>query len=135
MQQLGDGFWILCVRKGCKTPGHKQYTLWLILLLHDLYVVHVCSVGLIKISNVFLKSMITFKLLQYFSYMFSQVLEKQEWNHLYTTKEGERPENKAKNRYKNILPCEMLSLLLFSLFAVCLFLRILGFHMTQHLYC
>ncbi|KAL9970307.1 hypothetical protein ACROYT_G022661 [Oculina patagonica] len=32
------------------------------------------------------------------------VLQKQESKHLYSRKEGERPENKAKNRYKNILP-------------------------------
>lgn len=42
-------------------------------------------------------------------YPFStQVLQKQESKHLYSRKEGERPENKAKNRYKNILPCEYL---------------------------
>ena len=35
-----------------------------------------------------------------------QVLQKQESKHLYSRKEGERPENKPKNRYKNILPCE-----------------------------
>lgn len=33
-----------------------------------------------------------------------EVLQKQECKHLYSRKEGERPENKAKNRYKNILP-------------------------------
>lgn len=33
-----------------------------------------------------------------------EVLQKQESKHLYSRKEGERPENKAKNRYKNILP-------------------------------
>ena len=35
-----------------------------------------------------------------------QVLQKQECKHLYSRKEGERPENKAKNRFKNILPCK-----------------------------
>ncbi|XP_032236419.1 tyrosine-protein phosphatase non-receptor type 11 [Nematostella vectensis] len=33
-----------------------------------------------------------------------EVLQKQECKHLYSRKEGERPEVKAKNRYKNILP-------------------------------
>ncbi|XP_020898511.1 tyrosine-protein phosphatase non-receptor type 11 [Exaiptasia diaphana] len=33
-----------------------------------------------------------------------EVLQKQECKHLYSRKEGERPENKSKNRYKNILP-------------------------------
>ncbi|XP_073252886.1 tyrosine-protein phosphatase non-receptor type 11-like isoform X2 [Porites lutea] len=33
-----------------------------------------------------------------------EVLQKQECKHLYSRKEGERPENKPKNRYKNILP-------------------------------
>ena len=41
------------------------------------------------------------------SLLFTQVLQKQESKHLYSRKEGERPENKAKNRYKNILPCEL----------------------------
>ena len=35
-----------------------------------------------------------------------QQLQQQECKHLYSRKEGARPENKAKNRYKNILPCE-----------------------------
>ncbi|CAH3121816.1 unnamed protein product, partial [Porites lobata] len=33
-----------------------------------------------------------------------EVLQKQDCKHLYSRKEGERPENKPKNRYKNILP-------------------------------
>ncbi|XP_045163455.1 tyrosine-protein phosphatase non-receptor type 11-like isoform X2 [Mercenaria mercenaria] len=33
-----------------------------------------------------------------------EVLQQQEVRHLYSRKEGMRPENKAKNRYKNILP-------------------------------
>ncbi|CAH3121828.1 unnamed protein product [Porites lobata] len=33
-----------------------------------------------------------------------EVLQKQECKHLYSRKEGERPENKAKNRFINILP-------------------------------
>lgn len=33
-----------------------------------------------------------------------EVLQKQECKHLYSRKEGDRAENKAKNRYKNILP-------------------------------
>ncbi|XP_031558481.1 tyrosine-protein phosphatase non-receptor type 11-like [Actinia tenebrosa] len=33
-----------------------------------------------------------------------EVLQKQECKHLYSRKEGEKPENKSKNRYKNILP-------------------------------
>ena len=32
-------------------------------------------------------------------------LQQMEFKHLYSRKEGQRPENKAKNRYKNILPC------------------------------
>lgn len=38
--------------------------------------------------------------------LYIQVLQKQECKHLYSRKEGERPENKSKNRYKNILPCK-----------------------------
>lgn len=33
-------------------------------------------------------------------------LQQQECKHLFSRKEGQRPENRAKNRYKNILPCE-----------------------------
>lgn len=33
-------------------------------------------------------------------------LQQLEFKHLYVRKEGQRPENKAKNRYKNILPCK-----------------------------
>ena len=36
----------------------------------------------------------------------SQQLQQQECKHLYSRKEGARPENKPKNRYKNILPCK-----------------------------
>ncbi len=32
-------------------------------------------------------------------------LQQMEFKHLYSRKEGQRPENKLKNRYKNILPC------------------------------
>lgn len=35
-----------------------------------------------------------------------QTLQQQECKLLYSRKEGQRPENKNKNRYKNILPCE-----------------------------
>lgn len=35
-----------------------------------------------------------------------QMLQQQECRLLYPRKEGQRPENKPKNRYKNILPCE-----------------------------
>ena len=35
-----------------------------------------------------------------------QVLQQQECKLLYPRKEGQRAENKSKNRYKNILPCE-----------------------------
>ena len=34
-----------------------------------------------------------------------QQLQQQECKHLYSRREGARPENKPKNRYKNILPC------------------------------
>ena len=37
----------------------------------------------------------------------SQQLQQLECKHLYSRKEGARPENKKKNRYKNILPCEL----------------------------
>ena len=33
-------------------------------------------------------------------------LQQQECKHLFSRKEGQRPENKNKNRYKNILPCK-----------------------------
>ena len=33
-------------------------------------------------------------------------LQQQECKHLYSRREGQKPENKAKNRYKNILPCK-----------------------------
>jgi tyrosine-protein phosphatase non-receptor type 11 len=34
-------------------------------------------------------------------------LQQLECRHLFSRKEGARPENKTKNRYKNILPCEL----------------------------
>ena len=33
-------------------------------------------------------------------------MQQQECKHLYSRKEGAKPENKSKNRYKNILPCK-----------------------------
>ena len=33
-------------------------------------------------------------------------LQQQECKHLYSRKEGQKAENKMKNRYKNILPCK-----------------------------
>lgn len=33
-------------------------------------------------------------------------LQQQEFKHLYQRKEGIKPENRNKNRYKNILPCK-----------------------------
>uniref|UniRef100_A0A8C4NWP5 protein-tyrosine-phosphatase n=1 Tax=Dicentrarchus labrax TaxID=13489 RepID=A0A8C4NWP5_DICLA len=42
-----------------------------------------------------------------------EVLQQQECKLLYPRKEGQKPENKSKNRYKNILPCESRSNLLF----------------------
>ena len=33
-------------------------------------------------------------------------LQHQECKHLYSRKEGQRPENRGKNRFKNILPCK-----------------------------
>ena len=33
-------------------------------------------------------------------------LQQQECKHLFSRKEGQRPDNKGKNRYKNILPCK-----------------------------
>ena len=33
-------------------------------------------------------------------------LQQQECKHLFSRKEGQRPDNRGKNRYKNILPCE-----------------------------
>uniref|UniRef100_A0A7N8YNY5 protein-tyrosine-phosphatase n=1 Tax=Mastacembelus armatus TaxID=205130 RepID=A0A7N8YNY5_9TELE len=38
-----------------------------------------------------------------------EVLQQQECKLLYPRKEGQKPENKSKNRYKNILPCESCS--------------------------
>ena len=38
-----------------------------------------------------------------------QQLQQQEVRHLYSRKEGQRPENKGKNRYKNILPCKYIA--------------------------
>ena len=37
-------------------------------------------------------------------------LQQQECKHLYSRKEGAKPENKSKNRYKNILPCKQCQL-------------------------
>jgi hypothetical protein len=36
-------------------------------------------------------------------------LQQQECKHLFSRKEGQRPENKNKNRYKNILPCKKMN--------------------------
>ena len=33
-------------------------------------------------------------------------LQQQECKHMYSRKEGQKPENRAKNRYRNILPCK-----------------------------
>lgn len=38
--------------------------------------------------------------------LFFQFLQQMECKHLYSRREGAKPENKVKNRYKNILPCE-----------------------------
>lgn len=38
-----------------------------------------------------------------------QTLQQQECKLLYSRKEGQRPENKNKNRYKNILPCKKIT--------------------------
>jgi hypothetical protein len=35
-------------------------------------------------------------------------LQQQECKHLFSRKEGQKTENRNKNRYKNILPCEFL---------------------------
>lgn len=47
--------------------------------------------------------MLNLTLLPFFS---MQTLQQQECKLLYSRKEGQRAENKNKNRYKNILPCE-----------------------------
>lgn len=52
-----------------------------------------------------------FLLALYFFY--DQVLQQQECKLLYPRKEGQKPENKSKNRYKNILPCKSRNNLLF----------------------
>ena len=39
-----------------------------------------------------------------------EALQQQECKHLYSRKEGQRMENKNKNRYKNILPCKIFHL-------------------------
>ena len=36
-----------------------------------------------------------------------QQLQQQECKQLHQRKEGSKPENKTKNRYKNILPCKL----------------------------
>jgi septation ring formation regulator EzrA len=36
-----------------------------------------------------------------------ETLQQMEFKHLYSRKEGQRLENKQKNRYKNILPCTL----------------------------
>ena len=41
-------------------------------------------------------------------------LQQMECKHLYSRREGARPENKPKNRYKNILPCEFFQKLVIS---------------------
>lgn len=43
-----------------------------------------------------------------------QYLQQQECKHLYSRKEGQRQENRSKNRYKNILPCKFSLKRLFS---------------------
>lgn len=49
--------------------------------------------------------MVKLKLFSLF-FHFVQTLQQQECKLLYSRKEGQRVENKNKNRYKNILPCE-----------------------------
>lgn len=59
--------------------------------------------------------------------IFTQTLQQQECKLLYSRKEGQRAENKNKNRYKNILPCEYFTsecspiIFFYKPTAVCLF--------------
>lgn len=46
------------------------------------------------------------QLTQNLVFLSSQFLQQQECKHLFSRKEGQRPENRVKNRYKNILPCK-----------------------------
>ena len=43
---------------------------------------------------------------QYNPFFVLQELQQQECKHLYSRKDGQKEENRSKNRYKNILPCE-----------------------------
>lgn len=43
-------------------------------------------------------------------------LQQQECRHSFSRHEGQKPENRSKNRYKNILPCKLLAFLIYCLF-------------------
>lgn len=43
-----------------------------------------------------------------FFFLYFQQLQQMEVRHLYSRKEGQRIENKPRNRYKNILPCKQI---------------------------
>lgn len=49
-------------------------------------------------------------------------LQQLECRHLFSRKEGLRPENRAKNRYKNILPCKKLITKLLSIYLIFCFI-------------
>lgn len=47
-------------------------------------------------------------------------LQQLECRHLFSRKEGLRPENRAKNRYKNILPCKIFRFQYRILLTICI---------------
>ena len=58
-------------------------------------------------KRVFLHLQCICTMMKYFLFIPTvQQLQQQECKHLYGRKEGARPENKSKNRYKHVLPCE-----------------------------
>lgn len=45
-------------------------------------------------------------------------LQQQECRHSFSRHEGQKPENRSKNRYKNILPCKLLAFLIYCLYFI-----------------
>lgn len=74
------------------TYWHSDYLWWLMILQ-----------GWYPDENITETDIVLFLFFKYF-----QQLQQMEVRHLYSRKEGQRIENKPRNRYKNILPCKQI---------------------------